>query len=53
MNASMTIEDFHALLTSERDDSPLLTALRELMGIEKTDEIVDATLNVEPLGSWV
>jgi hypothetical protein len=26
----LRIEDFHALLTSDSEDSPLLTALREL-----------------------
>lgn len=40
MDKFLTIEDFHALLTS--DDNPLLVALRELTVIERTEEIVAA-----------
>ena len=36
----MRIEDFHALLTS--DDSSLLAALRQLMAIEKLEQVVAA-----------
>jgi hypothetical protein len=41
MDMSMTIEEFNALLTSEseKDDSPLLTALRKLTTIEKPEDI--------------
>jgi hypothetical protein len=44
VSMSLTIEEFHALLTSEKDDSPLLTALRELMAIKKPEEIAAAIL---------
>ena len=39
MDMSLTIEEFNALLTSEKDDSPLLTALRKLTVIEKPEVI--------------
>ena len=41
MDMSLTIEDFNALLTSEseKDDSPLLMALRKLTAIEKPEDI--------------
>jgi len=41
MDMSMTIEEFNALLTSEseKDDSPLLTALRTLTTIDKPEDI--------------
>lgn len=35
----MTIEEFNALLTSEKHDSPLLAALRKLMTIEKPEDV--------------
>jgi len=47
MDMSMTIEEFRALLTSEKDDSPLLTALRELTAIERAEEIVAAISDVK------
>jgi len=41
MNKAMTIEEFHALLTteSEKDDNPLLKALRKLMATEEPEDI--------------
>ena len=42
MDKFLTIEDFHALLTSDEGDNPLLAALRELTVIERTEEIVAA-----------
>jgi hypothetical protein len=39
MDMSLTIEEFNTLLTSEKDDSPLLTALRKLTAIGKPEEI--------------
>jgi hypothetical protein len=38
----MTIEDFHALLTSDSEENALLAALRKLMAIEKVEEVVVA-----------
>jgi len=53
MDMSMTIEDFNALLTaeSEKDDSPLLTALRKLIVIEKPEDITK--LAADPLENWM
>ena len=48
----LKIEDFYVLLTSKRDDNPLLTALRRLMEIRTPKEIVAATLNGETLAPW-
>ena len=41
MNKAMTIGEFDAWMTSEseKDDSPLLTALRRLTTIEKPEDI--------------
>lgn len=51
MATSVTIEEFHALLTSEKENNPLLEALRKLTTIEaperirllKADEMVEWT----------
>jgi hypothetical protein len=42
MYKAATIEEFHALLTSESQDKEnlLLKALRELMNVEKPEDIV-------------
>jgi hypothetical protein len=45
MNLTTTIEDFHALLTS--DDNSLLATLRELTKIERVEEIVTAVLDAD------
>ena len=52
MDVSLTIEDFNALLTSEseKDDSPLLVALRKLTAIEKPEDI--AKLAEDAPGNW-
>jgi hypothetical protein len=42
LSMSLTIEEFHILLASEKDDNPLLTALRELVAIKKPEEIAAA-----------
>jgi hypothetical protein len=44
MDGTMTIERFHALLTSDKGDDPLLTALRGLTAAERVEEIVAAIL---------
>ena len=51
MDMSMTIGEFNALLTSEseKDDSPLLTALRKLTTIEKPEDI---TALIDDLWVW-
>jgi len=53
MDTSLTIEDFNALLTSEseKDDSPLLAALRKLTAIEKPADITK--LAADPLDNWM
>ena len=52
MNKAMTIEEFHALLTteSEKDDNPLLKALRKLMAIEEPEDIT--ALAEDDRSSW-
>ena len=50
MHASLTIEEFHALLACEEKKSPLLVALRKLMRVRTPEEIV--RLTVEPRSDW-
>ena len=50
MDMPLNIEDFHAILTSEKDGSPLLMALRKLRDIRGPQQIV--ALAVEPRTSW-
>lgn len=50
MDMPLNIEDFHAILTSEKDRSPLLTALRKLRDIRGPQEIV--ALAKGPLQAW-
>jgi hypothetical protein len=52
MDEVTTIEDFHALLTSDENDSPLLTTLRRLAGIEESEEIVAATAEHAAMWQW-
>ena len=51
MDKPLGIGEFHALLTSEGNDSPMLRSLRKLMTIEKPAEI--ARLAAEPLQNWM
>ena len=51
MQMTLTMEDFHALLTSEKDDTPLLTALRKLTSIKKPEEITELRAGTEEV--WV
>jgi hypothetical protein len=39
MTPTLTIEEFNALLISDKEESPLLKALRELVAIEKPEDI--------------
>jgi len=50
MGTAMTIEQFNALLTSEKDEGPLLTALRKLTTLKKPEDV--AVLAVDPLAVW-
>jgi len=50
MDMPLNIEDFHAILTSEKDGSPLLTTLRKLRDIRGPQEIV--ALAAGPLQCW-
>jgi hypothetical protein len=50
VHASLTIEEFHALLACEDMKSPLLVALRKLMRIRTPEEI--ARLSAEPRMVW-
>ena len=40
MGMTMTIEDFNTRLTSEKEDSPLMKALRQLTAVEKLEDII-------------
>ena len=51
MEMTLTIEEFHKLLTSEENETPLLSALRKLTGIEEPEEIT--RLPAVPLENWV
>jgi hypothetical protein len=59
MDGIMTIERFHALLTSDKGDGSLLTALRGLTATERVEEIVAAILEtaypwyMDPEDPWV
>ncbi|MCS7222824.1 MAG: hypothetical protein N0A15_16260 [Anaerolineae bacterium] len=46
--AAMTIQEFHALLKSEKEDSPLLKFLRQLTRLEKPEQV--RHLIVRPTG---
>jgi hypothetical protein len=43
----LKIEDFHALLASDKNNNSLLETLREFMTIEKPEEIVAAVLDTK------
>ena len=49
MQTALTIEQFNVLLTSDREESPLLKALRQLMALEKPEDI---RALVEVLSGW-
>ncbi len=49
MTPTLTIEEFNALLISDKEESPLLKALRQLMTLEKPEDILAL---VKPLYSW-
>jgi hypothetical protein len=49
MTPTLTIEEFNTLLTSHKEESPLLKALRELTKLEKPEDIL--TL-VGTLSAW-
>ena len=51
MQMTLTIEEFHKLLTAEENENPLLSALRKLTGIEEPGEIT--RLKAEPMQNWV
>lgn len=46
--AAMTIQEFHALLKSEKEDSSLLKFLRQLTRLEKPEQV--RRLIVRPTG---
>ena len=53
MNAAMTIEDFNAYLTSERDASLLQDVLRKLTKIERPEDVAAiAKAAPGPLATW-
>ena len=50
MEMTLTIEQFHDLLTSEENENPLLSALRKLTGLEDPGEITRPVQ--EPMERW-
>jgi len=49
MTPTLTIEEFNALLTSDKEESPLLKALRQLTKLEKPEDILKL---VGTLAGW-
>ncbi len=49
MTPTLTIEEFNALLISDKEENSLLKALRELAKIEKPEDILALA---ETLASW-
>ncbi len=52
MDTLMTIEEFNAKLSSEEENSPLVTALRKLTGIEKPEDIIALAEEASTWESW-
>ena len=50
MEMTLTIEEFHDLLTSEENENPLLSALRKLTGIAEPEDVTRPA--AEPLLNW-
>ena len=50
MDRSLRIQEFHALLNSDNDDSEMLTALRQLRTLERPEEITK--LGAQPMQAW-
>jgi hypothetical protein len=50
MNTSVTMQEFHALLSSETEENVLLAALRKLMVIEKPEDVAALA---SAAASWV
>ncbi len=48
MNGTLSIDAFHAQLTSSATDHPLLNAVRHLMGLNKRELLAV----VDTLGGW-
>jgi hypothetical protein len=49
MTPTLTIDEFNALLTLDKEESPLLKALRQLMKLEKPQDILALT---DSLAGW-
>ena len=52
MTPTLTIEEFNTLLTSDKEESPLLKALRELAKIEKPEDIVALAGTLAGWSGW-
>ncbi len=52
MTPTLTIEEFNTLLTSDREESPLLKALRELAKIEKPEDILTLVGTLSGWSGW-
>jgi hypothetical protein len=51
MNTQKSIATFHELLTSDEDESIILTAIRKLMEV-KDPETIREPVSREELGAW-
>ncbi len=52
MTPTLTIDEFNALLVSDKEESPLLKALRELTKIEKPEDILALVDTLSGWGGW-
>lgn len=52
MYATLTMEEFSAVLKSERESSPLLEALRKLTTLEKPEDVRIAESELLAAWSW-
>ena len=52
MNATLTIEEFNTLLTSHKEESPLLKVLRELTRLEKPEDILTLVGTLAGWSGW-
>ena len=52
MTPTLTIDEFNALLTLDKEESPLLKALRQLMTLEKPEDILALVTTLTNWTGW-
>jgi hypothetical protein len=52
MKEILSIDLFDKLMTSERSESTLFEALKELANVNKSEELNERMKGPKPLGSW-